>query len=403
VRRECADDFLLRGKQPLLSHLDIELTERCNNDCIHCTINLPLKDDEARNKELSTEEIKSVLLQTAGLGCLSVRMTGGEPLIRNDFSELYLFTRKIGMKVILFTNATLITPEMADLFAKFPLLENIEISLYGMSKASYEAVSRKAGAFESAQRGIALLLERNIPFEIKGVLLPQTKHEIGDIEVFARAIPWMDHPPVLSIFLDLRCRRDSDTKNRLIIGLRNSPEDCLNYLTRDKKAYIEEKKAFFRQFSRIPGQGLFPCMPGVESACVDAYGQLQLCMMLKHPDTLYNLNIGTLKEGILHFFPQIREMKARNPEYLRRCARCFLYGLCEQCPAQSWMEHGTLDTPVEYHCEVAHEQARFLGLIGRAEMAWDVRDWKERIRKFAGEYPKQDQAKCNREKIIKEE
>jgi hypothetical protein len=56
-----------------------------------------------------------------------------------------------------------------------------------------------------------------------------------------------------------------------------------------------------------------------------------------------------------------------------------LKGLCAQCPAKSWSEHGTLDTPVEYECQVAHAQARYLGLIEEGEMAWDVVDWKGRI------------------------
>ena len=64
-------------------------------------------------------------------------------------------------------------------------------------------------------------------------------------------------------------------------------------------------------------------------------------------------------------------MRARNPEYLKRCGRCRLRGLCEQCPARSWSEHGTLDTPVEYLCEVAHAQARDLGILKDGEMGWE--------------------------------
>jgi hypothetical protein len=47
------------------------------------------------------------------------------------------------------------------------------------------------------------------------------------------------------------------------------------------------------------------------------------------------------------------------------------------------MEHGTLDTPVEYLCEIAHAQARQLRLLEEKEMAWEVEDWRERIRKFS--------------------
>jgi sulfatase maturation enzyme AslB (radical SAM superfamily) len=73
------------------------------------------------------------------------------------------------------------------------------------------------------------------------------------------------------------------------------------------------------------------------------------------------------------------EARATNPDYLSRCARCFLKGLCEQCPAKSWTEHGTLDTRVTYLCEVAHAQARHLGWLGETEMAWEVMDWQKRV------------------------
>ena len=75
--------------------------------------------------------------------------------------------------------------------------------------------------------------------------------------------------------------------------------------------------------------------------------------------------------------------KAKNQDYLNRCARCFLKGLCDMCPAQSWMEHGTLDTPVEYLCDVAHAIARYLGFIKKEEKAWEVNDWKQRIQKVS--------------------
>ncbi len=48
-------------------------------------------------------------------------------------------------------------------------------------------------------------------------------------------------------------------------------------------------------------------------------------------------------------------------------------------PAKSWTEHGTLDTPVEYLCEVAHAQARKLGLLGEDEKSWEVTDGQARV------------------------
>ncbi len=91
------------------------------------------------------------------------------------------------------------------------------------------------------------------------------------------------------------------------------------------------------------------------------------------------MKAGSLKDALTNFFPTLRRSKATNPDYLARCARCFLKSLCEQCPAKSWAEHGTLDTPVEYLCQVAHAQALDLGLLREGEYSWEVKNWKERI------------------------
>jgi hypothetical protein len=48
------------------------------------------------------------------------------------------------------------------------------------------------------------------------------------------------------------------------------------------------------------------------------------------------------------------------------------------CPGSSWAENGTLDTPVEYCCEVTHMQALDLGLISEGEKAWEIEDWESR-------------------------
>jgi radical SAM protein with 4Fe4S-binding SPASM domain len=371
------------GRSPVLRSLDIELTERCNNNCIHCYINLPADDLAAKDRELSTSWIKNILIEAASLGCLTVRFTGGEPLLREDFEELYLFARRTGLKVLLFTNATLITPKIAELFVRIPPIENIEISLYGMKRRSYEAVTRTPGSFDAAQRGIHLLLEKNVPFVVKNTLLPPNKAEMDKFESWASTIPGMNEPVSYSMFLNLRCRRDSEEKNALIKRLRPSPGEGLKVLTRSKKTYINEMKMFCSAFTKPPGDTLFSCGAGKGGGCVDAYGYFQLCMMLRHPTTVYDLKNGSLKYAMTKFFPEVREMKAANSLYLARCARCFLKGLCEQCPAKSWMENGTLDTPVAYLCEIAHVQARYLGLLEQSESAWEITDWEKRIREFS--------------------
>jgi radical SAM protein with 4Fe4S-binding SPASM domain len=379
VRRQAGTVSLWNDRPPALTTLDLELTERCNNDCIHCYINLPADDAAAQHHELTTAEWLQVLRQAAALGCLTVRFTGGEPLLREDFEELYLAARRLGLKVLLFTNGTLIEPRLAGLLARLPPLEKVEVSVYGMRRESYEAVSRTPGSFETAWRGMHLLLERGVPFVVKSALLPPNRREMEEFEAWAAALPWMGQLPSYSMYFDLRGRRDSARKNRLIEKLRLTPEAGLAVEVRRREAFWAEMQRFCSQFLSVPGDRLFSCGSGLGGGCVDAYGRLQLCMGLRHPDTVYDLKSGSLEDGVRNFFPTVRARRAENPDYLARCARCFLKGLCEQCPAKSWTEHGTLDTPVDYLCAIAHAYARYLGLVSRDEMAWQVSDWESRV------------------------
>ena len=361
-----------------LGQLDIELTERCDNDCIHCCISLPAGDAAARAREMTTGQVMDVLRQAADLGCLSVRFTGGEPLLRSDFEELYVGARRLGLAVLIFTNARRITPDLADLLARIPPRELMEVTVYGMRRESYEAVSRMPGSFAQFRRGVDLLLERQIPFVVKGALLPPNRAEIDEFEAWAATIPWMTEPPSYSMFLDLRNRRDDPAKNRLIESLRVSPEDGLAVLTRDAAKYRAEMAEFGARFMGPPGAELFRCGAG-QAVSIDAYGRAQPCMGVRSPDLTVDVIAFSLAETVDRF-ASLRSIRASNPAYLRRCAVCFLHGFCEQCPAKSWSEHGTLDTSVEYLCQVAHAQARHLGWLNATEKAWNVTDWANRTR-----------------------
>lgn len=286
-----------------------------------------------------------------------------------------------GLKVVLFTNATLITPDIANLFKNIPPLEKIEVTVYGMKKKSYEETTMTRGSFKAAWNGIRILRKNKIPFIVKGALLPSNKHEIDEFEEWTMTIPWMKGSPSYSMFFDLSCRRDIK-KNQRIKKVRLSPQEGLKVLTRRKDEYIKNMQEFCSKFVSPRGDKMFSCDVKMNTVSIDAYGFAQMCLPLRHPSMVYNLKNGSLKDAVDNFFPKLLKTKVTNPEYMFRCAKCFLGGICKQCPGKSWREHGTLDTPVEYVCEVAHTQAVYLGLLEKDEKAWKVKNGEQRIRNF---------------------
>src|SRR5258705_12720443 len=140
----------------------IEVTRRCPLECAHCYNNLPMGDEGARSRELTLAEHVRILDELAEAGCLWLLYTGGEVFARPDFLDIYSAARERGFLITVFTNGTLITPRIADFLAERPPF-SIEITLYGRSRATYEALTGVPGSHQRCLRGIDLLSNRGRP------------------------------------------------------------------------------------------------------------------------------------------------------------------------------------------------------------------------------------------------
>jgi radical SAM protein with 4Fe4S-binding SPASM domain len=373
--------------------LHMLLTERCNNNCIHCAINQPEDSPELKAREMDTALVKNILDQAAQQGFFDVRFTGGEPLLREDFEEIYTYARRKGLRVIIFTNARLITPELIQLLKKLPPGKILEVTVYGMHPESYEAVTATRGSFKDFWRGVQLLIENKIPFIVKQSLLPPNKHEIEEFEAFAASLPNRTPTPSYAYNFELRTRRDDPAKNARIRRLRISPEETVAMLKRIENTFFDDMRLMASGLFHPPGNKIFSCGAGMNNIAVDAYGYVKMCLGLQHPDTIYPLDpalhrnnhpetdLSPLEYAMKKVFKEVLERRSTNPEYLRRCAVCFLKALCSQCPAKSWQEHGTLDTPIEYFCEITHAKAVYAGLLREGEKTWELppKEWKARV------------------------
>jgi MoaA/NifB/PqqE/SkfB family radical SAM enzyme len=142
---------------------DLEVTARCNNNCRHCYINLSPDNARARSTELTFGQIKKIANQAFSLGAIWCLITGGEPLLREDFFDIYLYVKKKGFLISLFTNATLINKEHISIFKKYPPRE-IEITVYGVKKETYERVTRVRDSYEAFKNGLNLLIKIRLRF-----------------------------------------------------------------------------------------------------------------------------------------------------------------------------------------------------------------------------------------------
>jgi radical SAM protein with 4Fe4S-binding SPASM domain len=343
---------------------DLEVTARCNNDCRHCYINLPAADREAQARELSVDEILRIADEAIELGALWCLVTGGEPLLRTDFAEIYLGLKRRGLLLSVFTNACLVTAEHVDLFRRYPP-RDVEVTVYGATAETYERVSRRPGSFAAFEGGLELLLDGDVEVRFKAMALRSNVHELAAISAFCRerTKDYFRFDPLLHLRFD----RDP-ARNALILAERLSPEEIVAIERADPERFQALEDGCDRLILADAGEHvcdhLFHCGAGSGSFSVGYDGTFRLCSSLWHADTTYDLRRGTVREAWQQVVPRVQDLRSTSTEFIERCRVCPIINLCLWCPAHAALETGSMDEFVEYFCAVAHARAAALGRDG---------------------------------------
>lgn len=325
----------------------IEVTARCNLNCRHCYINLPRDDKEAQKSELNYAEWCRIIDQVVTEGCLWLLLTGGEPLIRPDFWDIYTYAKQQGLIITLFTNGTLISSWVADLLADWRPFA-VEITIYGRTRKTHEAVTRVPGSYHRCLRGIHMLLNRQIPVKLKTMVMTLNHHELGEMQSWADELGVeFRFDPLLNPRLD---------GSREPCRLRLPPEKVVELDLADAKRLKEWQEFIEKFWGAPPADRLYICGAGINTFHIDPNGKLSVCMMSREPG--YDLQQGSFRDG---WYDNLLQVLQKKPHHEYRCRTCELISLCGQCPGWAQMENGDQQTPVEYLCRVAHLRAEALG------------------------------------------
>ena len=333
--------------------VSIEVTHRCPLECLHCYNNLPMGDTQARNSELSFEEHCRLLDELKEAGCLWILYTGGEIFARKDFPDIYKEAKKRGFLITLFTNGTMITPAVADMLAEWRPFA-IEITMYGATKETYEALTQIPGSYERCMRGIRLLLERRLPLKLKTVPTTVNRHEVYEMKRMADEDFGVEFKfdPLVNPRID--CSASP-------LGVRLNPEEVVALDFHDPKRQTEFKRLADHDLSDAGPQRdpdhVYTCGGGISACAIDPTGKMSICV-ISHQQS-YDWGKGSFREGWEGFLWQTRTRKRTRAS---RCDRCRIQSLCSMCPANGELEAGDPESPVDFLCQVAHLRAYALGL-----------------------------------------
>lgn len=320
----------------------IEFTLHCNVRCKHCYIRYP----GASKGEMSTEEAKRVLHRLYEKEVLFLLMTGGEIFARPDFPELYVYAKKLGFVITLFSNATLIDEDVVELLKAYPP-RRVEVTVYGHTEATYEAVTSVKGSFRNFRRGIDLLMQNGLPVYLKTIVLQTNHHEYEDIKAWAHdlGVPFRDdalvNPRLNGDLAPLAERLDPEE----VVRIQGTADEDLNEHHRLRKLAEEYG----------PDDRLFRCGAGIRTFHVDPQGNLHPCMMWRHNPypLLEDTPDMSWKEHVLALRDDYRPQNSR-------CTACPNTLACGNCAATSILETGVPGKHVNYYCEISQAREKLL-------------------------------------------
>ena len=333
--------------------VSIEVTRRCPLECLHCYNNLPMGDTDARQRELSKEEHFRVLDELVEMGCFWILYTGGEIFARKDFLEIYTYAKKKGFLITLFTNGTIINEQIADYLADWPPFA-IEITLYGRTRETYEALTAIPGSYDRCLRGIKLLKERGLPLKLKTVATSINKHEVLAMRQFAEEELGVEFKMDGQVTPRIDCSQSP-------LAVRLTPEEVVALDMSAPKGMSEYRRLAQHDLERPPNLAqvdtLYYCGGGIKGFAINAYGEVGICV-ISQQETFSIRDVGVKRvweESLL-------ELRTRKRTRMTKCIQCRIQSLCGMCPANGEMESGDRESPVEFLCQVAHLRAATLGV-----------------------------------------
>jgi heme b synthase len=325
---------------PPLRLIAWEVTRSCNLACKHCRAEA---HPEPYPGELSTAEAKSLIDAFPQTGSPIIIFTGGEPLMRPDIFELAEYARSLNLRCVMAPNGTLVTPETARRI-KETGISRCSISIDGPESVSHDTFRGVPGAFEASMRGIALLKEQGMEFQINTTV---TKGNLGNFKKIFHLADSLG-AAAWHIFLLVPMGRAAALADQVITA--REYEEVLNWFYDFRKTTSMHLKAtcaphyyrIMRQRARAEGIPVTPetfgmdamtrgCLGGTGFCFIGHTGQVQPCGYLELP-------CGNVRETP---FPEIWRaskpfVQFRTPaEYHGKCGICEYHKVCGGCRARA--------------------------------------------------------------------
>ncbi len=308
-----------------------ELTNRCNEDCEHCYVDL----GDVEN-ELETDEVLRILAELRASGTLFLTFTGGEIFTRRDILTLIREARRLGFALRLFSNGTLIGDEAVATIREVGVT-GIEMSLYAMEPKAHDAVTRIRGSWAKTTRAARKLAAAGVPVVLKAPVMRHLATEHRAIVEFCEEIgaEYRFDPTLLA-------RYDLDEAP---LELRMNRADLMGFCVDPHLGQAVKPGS-----GHAPDAGGAICATARRVAMISARGLVYPCSQRFPPAG--NLREQSFRE-VWESSPLLMRLRNITAQDLPVCASCEQNSFCGRCSLDALFEDGDFFGPNTWRCDLA--------------------------------------------------
>lgn len=361
MNRKSTEPYLSRylhrvgGEKGLPIAGNFELTARCNFDCPMCYVHLSNEEVRARGGELTAQQWLQIAQDARDRGMVFALLTGGEPLVRKDFFEIYDGMRRMGLVLSVNSNGSMLKGKILERFLEAPPFR-FNISLYGGSNETYR---RMCGleVYEDVKENIRALRAAGVDVNLSLSITPYNRDDLKriyedalELDVNVKASSYM-YPSIRVNGGEYGCadRLSAAESAACAVAwdrLRFTPEQFEIRARNMANLIVDQRDGCPVE----EGEGV-RCRAGVTSFWMTWDGRMTPCGMMTEPVTF------PLETGFDAAWEQLRQ-KVSRIRLPAGCVGCDHREICGVCAAVCYTETGRFDTVPEYVCARAREIVR---------------------------------------------
>ncbi|MGM9593101.1 MAG: radical SAM protein [Candidatus Onthomonas sp.] len=334
-----------------------ELTGRCNLSCKMCLVRVDQKRmDELGLRERTADEWIHMAEQAAKAGTLGLLLTGGEVMLRPDFCEIYEAIAKMGFLLTVYTNATMVTDRVMELFRRYPP-HKIGVTMYGASNETYQRLCGCPDGYDRFVEGTRQLSGLPSLLDTRTTIVKDNLADLPAMKEFtartfgADKVLHISRNVVNTVRGGIACPRQ----------VRLAPEENVDLVypwlreleekvqSGELKPVREHPPKLNLKRHQLPEEGRYlfeHCGAGRDQYAINWAGRMYACEMMPAGYT------EPFEEGFDAAWARLPEQypASRIPE---GCVSCQYAALCESCPANRMAETVDWFGIPEYACREA--------------------------------------------------